>query len=328
MRILVTGATGFLGGNMLKMLAKRFGIGNIIGTGRNIVQSEILRAEGYNIYPGDLCSVDFVKSQFKNIDCLVHCAAKSSLWGKYEDFYQDNVVATLNLLEYIKDLKSFVYISTPSIYFEYKDKYMISEDSKLPSRFVNHYTATKYMAEKEVLNFVKPGMVKTVLRPRAIVGAGDTVIIPRLIKAYKAGKLRIIGPGSNISDFSSVKNVAHAAYLALTTDNDIDGKIFNITDGQALPMWSMIEDTLNKLGLDSKLKRVPYRPVKIIAGFYELINRLILKEEPVLTSYGVGLLRFSCTLDISQARKLLGYEPIISTEESIGEFIKQYLKNE
>ncbi|MBE0675014.1 MAG: NAD-dependent epimerase/dehydratase family protein [Bacteroidales bacterium] len=324
MKILVTGATGFLGSWVLSRLVTQYGKENVVGTGRNVTKSVKMEEEGFVIVRGDLTDPSFVKNYLQGFTHVVHCAAKSSLWGSYDSFYRSNVVATQNLLNEIHGIERFIYISTPSIYFMFSDRFQVREDSALPSRFVNHYTATKYLAEKEVLACPAGNMIRVILRPRALVGAGDTVIVPRVIRAFKAGKLRIIGDGKNICDFTSVKNISHAVALAISSGREINGKIFNITDGQPIQIWRLMEDTLMKMGYEPHLRKINYRLVFAVATISELMHRLLNLGEPVLTRYGVGLLRYSQTLDISAARQWLGYEPIVTTEESLAEFIESY----
>lgn len=324
MKILVTGATGFLGGWVISRLSTEFGLERVFGTGRNQTKGEELKRAGYNIIIGDLTDRDFIRNNLKDFTHVIHCAAKSSLWGSYDSFYQDNVVSTLNLLKGISTIQRFIYISTPSIYFRFSDRFQIKEDSILPDKFANNYVSTKYLAEREVLNFKEREIVRVIFRPRALIGAGDTVIVPRVIRAFKAGKLRIIGNGKNICDFTSVKNIAHAVFLAIGSDNKIDGKVFNITDDNPLAIWELVEDTLKKLGYQPNLKRINYRLVFAIATLSEMVHKLFNLGEPVLTRYGVGVLRYSQTLDISKAKQFLNYKPVISTEESIAEFVNSF----
>jgi nucleoside-diphosphate-sugar epimerase len=324
LNILVTGATGFLGGWVLSKLSDEFGQDKVVGTGRSQARGDELIQEGYTIIIGDLADPEFIRNNLQDFTHVIHCAAKSSLWGNYESFYKNNVITTKNLLEGIPGIQKFIYISTPSIYFRFSDRFQITEDSVLPDKFVNHYTSTKYLAEQEVLNFKERKIIKVVMRPRAIIGAGDTVIVPRVIRAFKAGKLRIIGDGKNICDFTSVKNIAHAVYLAVVSEDDIDGKVFNITDDNPKAIWKMVEETLKKLGYQPNLKKINYRLVFTIASISELVHKIFNLGEPVLTRYGVGLLRYSQTFDITNTKQILKYKPVITTEESIDEFIKSF----
>lgn len=322
MKILVTGATGFTGGWVLKTLGEKFGATRVWGTGRNPDRARLLREQGYQLITGDLTDAGFVQEKLQRFTHIVHCAALSSPFGAYHAFYANNVQSTRNLLNGIGSVQKIVHISTPSLYFNFADRFNVRENDPLPKRFVNHYTATKYLAEQAVLQH--PERQAIVLRPRAIVGAGDTVIMPRLLRAYETGRLKIIGDGRNICDFTSVRNLAHAVCLALDAGPEANGKIFNITDGEPRPLWPLIGHTLGKLGFDTELSSIPYPVVYAVAAAGEFYSLLVSKKEPVLTRYGIGVLKYSLTMDISAARHILRYTPVITTEQSIDEFVKYY----
>ncbi len=324
MKILVTGASGFAGGWILRELSGHYGKDAVTGTGRNKMRISELQHDGYQMITGDLRDVDFVATQLNCFTHVVHCAAKSSLWGSYQEFFEHNVQATRNILRLISSAEQLVYISTPSIYFNFSNRLNVSEDAELPKKFVNHYTSTKFLAEQEILNFQRDSLSKIILRPRAIIGAGDTVILPRVIRAYESGRLKIIGDGKTIADFTSARNLAHAVHLALMTGSPLDGEVFNITDGQSLEIWPLLVDMLKKLGYDHKIGMVHYGLAYTIAMLNEQYCRIFKKEEPVLTRYSTGILKYSLTMSIDKAKRFLNYEPIVTTTQSLDDFIRRY----
>ena len=81
---------------------------------------------GFTIKVGDLVDSEFVNSQLTSYYLIIHCAAKSSVWGSYDSFYKANVVATKNLLEVIHSKQQLIYISTANIYFNFQNEYSIS----------------------------------------------------------------------------------------------------------------------------------------------------------------------------------------------------------
>jgi nucleoside-diphosphate-sugar epimerase len=331
--ILITGATGFVGGRMLETFIQKFGNQQVIGTGRNDTMIKTWQEKGVMIEKGDLSDTVFTQSLFQKnaIKTVIHVAAKSSPWGTYDSFYQSNVVATRNLLEAATATKveRLIYISTPSIYFNFKDRFGVKEDDPIDYEFVNTYTSTKYEAELLVRKFAKETDLFTVIfRPRAIVGRGDTVIIPRVLRAYELDKLRIVGNGKNMADFTSISNLCNAALLAMKADEKCNGEIFNITDGEPQNLWDFIRFLLKNMDLRSDLKQIPYPLAYSVAFLQEKFNAIFKPEvEPALTRYGIGILSKSLTMDISKARQLLGYEPIMTPKESILEFIKS-VKND
>ena len=324
-KILVTGATGFVGGYLLRYLANKFGSSNVFGTGRSKVKAKELIIQGHYILVGDLSDADFVRDKLSGFDVIVHCAAKSSIWGTYDSFYKANVLATQNILEVLASGKQIIYISTANIYFDYSNRFDISEKNPRPNKHSNHYATTKYEAERMVIE--TSDCFTVALRPRAIIGVGDTVVFPRVLKAYKDGKLRMIGKGDNIIDFTSVNNLCHAVNLCIENKEKADGEIFNVTNGDSIKLWDQIKLILVQLGHKPDLKSVPYTLAFISAWFNEIKTR-DQDPEPTLTVYGLAVLKYSVTLSIDKIRKKLGYIPVESSTDTVSDFIDWYKKTE
>jgi len=322
MKILVTGATGFAGGVFIRSLRDKFPDSHIVGTGRNPEKAKELRDEGFEIITGPLTDPGFISGELGHFTHIVHSAARSSIWGKYSEFYRDNVELTKNLLDNIESLERFIYISTANIYFNFKDRIDVKEDDPLPRRYVTWYPVTKLMGEREVLNYQKRAVHTISLRPRGIIGKGDTTSLPRVLKAYEEDKIKIIGNGKNIIDFTSIKNLSHAVALSLTSGPETSGQAYNISDGESFGFWPLMEETTKKLGYNKKIGRVPYPVVYFAASLSELIAKLRGGYEPSLTRYAAGIMKASFTLNNDKASKQLGYKPVISSMESINEFLE------
>lgn len=327
-RILITGATGFLGFRTTEALAEKEDVEQIIAAGRTLKKDATVVSGKVEYCLGDLQDMDYVHSLFeKGITHIVHCAALSSPWGKYQEFYQANVIPQKNLIEAaeLNGIKRFIYISTPSIYFDFKDKWNVSEKDPLPQQFVNQYAVTKREAEilleQSNLEFIS-------LRPRALIGRGDTVILPRLIRAVKENKLKIIGSGKNKVDVTSVANVVEAIYLSLNADNNSLNEHYNISNGNPVDLWEMIGSTLNQLNLSLPENKIPFVVIKNIAAVMELFARIFSLKEPVLTKYSVGTLAMNFTMDITKAKDKLNYQAIMTTEEAVEEFVVWYKKKQ
>jgi len=234
------------------------------------------------------------------------------------------VLATKTLLEASKKngVEKFVFISTPSIYFNYEDRFNVSEDDELPKKMVNHYAETKLIAEKLVLENNGLGIETIALRPRAIIGAEDTVIFPRMLEAYHKGKLRIVGDGNNICDLTCVRNVIESIICAINAPAASYGKAYNITDGQGVNFWDALNYALKSLNLDPPKQKVNKKLALFFAGILEFKAKLLRdKKEPPLTRYGVGILANNFTLDISKAKQMIHYKPVMDTFEGINEYI-------
>lgn len=323
LNILITGASGFLGSIIVEEFSKNNEY-ELISTGRNKNKLENL-SKISTIKQGSLEDIKFTDEVTKNIDIVVHSAALSSPWGKYQEFYNSNILSTENLLKSAvkNNVKRFINVSTPSIYFDYEDRFNIKEDF-LPKKFVNYYAETKYKAELLVKEFYDKSYIETLsLRPRAIIGKGDTTIMPRLIKAQKSGKLRVIGDGKNILDLTSVKNVVHAIALSIKSDKNSLGQAYNITNDEPVLIWEFIDKGFKRLGLNLNKNSVSFDVMYNIAKVLEGVSKFTNKE-PVLTCYGVGALSKSITLNLEKAKNSLGYKPLQNNNEAFEDFVNWY----
>ncbi len=310
--VLVTGATGFLGGAVCRLLARRGW--RVTATGRNEAAGHDLTRFGVAFRRASLEHAAETVGLCAGQDAVVHCAARSSPWGSWQEFHAANIRGTENVLRAAQTarVQRLVHISTPSIYFDFRHRRDLSETSPLPPRQVNAYAATKLAAECLVLAAGTGGLPVVVLRPRAIFGPGDTTIFPRLLRAAGEGRLPVIGNGRNVTDLTYIDNAAAAVACALTAPGVCLGQTFNITDGQPIVLWDFIETLLKSLELPAPRRRLPIRAALALAALTEGLGRLR-RREPALTRYSVGVLGYSQTFDISKARTLLGYHPEIST---------------
>lgn len=323
-RILVTGATGFLGGRIVEGLQSSGA--EVIATGRNTSRQAELEALGATFIAADLTDMQAVSTLARGCDLIIHCAALSSPWGKYHEFYTANVTATDNLLAAAKENKAkrFIFISTPSIYFDFRHRLDIRESDPLPNPMVNHYATTKYIAEQKVF---ASGLPAIALRPRAIIGRGDTVIMPRVLHAYHQNRLRCVGSGQNVVSVTPVANVVHAVQLGMYAGDQALGRAYNIS-GDDVKLWDLLRDMLIKLDLKSEFRRMPYPVAMTAAWLMEQYARLVSGKEPVLTQYSVGILAKDMTLNTDLARQYLGYQPIQNAQQAMIEFAEWWKRSD
>ncbi|MFM8425814.1 MAG: NAD-dependent epimerase/dehydratase family protein, partial [Chloroflexota bacterium] len=212
MKTLITGATGFLGGALARRL---HGMGwDVTALGRNSVKLNELEDAGMRPLRSDVTKKEELLSAFNGQDIVFHCAAFPSPWGGFEKFYQANVIGTRNVVQAClqNNVKRLVYVSTPSIYFDYDSHIGVKENNPLPQP-ISNYAHTKLLAEEEIDKGFAQGLAVVSIRPRALFGEGDTVIFPRLIPRLRSGRLPILGDGENIVDLTYIQNVVDALLL-------------------------------------------------------------------------------------------------------------------
>ena len=320
-KIIVTGATGFLGFNLVKRL-KNMGF-VVIGLGRNIQKGEKLKELGIEFVSVDLLEKEKLNAIFKNVDYVFHCAAKSSVWGDYKFFYKANVEGTKNITDLClkNNVKRLIYVSSPSIYFDFKDKLNIKETEAPTKHPANNYIKTKIIAENVIDNAHKQGLDVITIRPRGIFGLGDSAILPRLLKANEEKFIPKTRKNDILIDITHVENVVEAMILAMQADKEYSGEKYNITNDENIYLYKTLEDVINKKGAKFNSKYIPYELLFLLVSIVELISI----NEPVFTRYSLGLLSFNQTLDISKAKKDLGYKPIISIEDGLKECLNAWI---
>jgi nucleoside-diphosphate-sugar epimerase len=322
MKALITGATGFLGGALAHRL---HGMGwQVTALGRNSVKLNELEDAGMIPLPADISKRDEIRSACKGQDVVFHCAALPAPWGNFEKFYQANVIGTRNVVQACleHDTRRLVYISTPSIYFDYNSRTGVKEDDPLPEP-VSSYARTKLLAEEEIDKGFAGGLPIVSIRPRALFGEGDTVIFPRLLARLKTGRLPVLGDGENVVDLTYVQNVVDALLLCADSPAYTLGKKYNISNGEPVKIWELIARICDELDLPHPTRRVSHQTAHIGAGAIELLYSLIpYSPEPPLTRLSVSMLANNTTLDISAARSELGYQPNVSVEEGVQRFLR------
>jgi nucleoside-diphosphate-sugar epimerase len=316
---LVTGATGGLGRHLVPKLV-RAGY-RVRASGRNLAVGKSLADSNVEFIGGDLRGSTQIRQLAKDADVIFHCAARSSPWGRYEEFHAINVEATRALADAAGAMgcNRFVLVSTPSIYFQFKDAFDVREDAALPDRFVNHYATTKMEAERIVQTAASERMKVTIIRPRGLFGELDSVLLPRLMKIARHGKMPIFNGGKALVDVTYAGNVADA--MLLCDRADAPSGIYNITNGEPLPVRDLLQSVFRVLHLNVELVPLPYRLMDMVAGGWETVAKaLAVETEPRLLRYSLGLMNYSQTLDITAARKRLGYVPTVRIEEGLERF--------
>ncbi|MCE3200427.1 NAD-dependent epimerase/dehydratase family protein [Paenibacillus sonchi] len=320
-RVLVTGATGFLGRHAVRRFAE---LGwEVFGLGRNLEAGQQIEKDGAVFVCEDLRHTEAAARACTGMDLVFHCAALSSPWGKYSDFVACNVEATRNIAEGCKrhGVPRLIHISTPSLYSSRKSRLSIREADPLPPKPANSYAATKLMAERVVQQAAGEGLAVFILRPRAIFGPMDNALFPRLLAANQGKGVPLLDGGGAMIDVTCVENVIDAMLLCSSAPLSAAGRAYNITNGEPILFRDLLERLFARLEIPLHSRQLPYRTAYALAGLLEGVYKLLpFLGEPVLTRYSASALGVSQTLDISLAREQLGYHPRVTTDEGLQSF--------
>jgi nucleoside-diphosphate-sugar epimerase len=320
-RVLVTGGTGFLGRHIVWRLGELGA--DVVFTGRDRDHASVVLA-GFDRTRGQVRFVPVshgtpeaartLDEAAQEMDAIVHCAALSAPWGRRETFERANVGSTREVVQACeaRSIQRLVHISTPSLYFDFRDHVNIRENEPLP-RPVNAYARTKGIAEQLVMRAEIDTVIA--LRPRAIFGPWDTTLLPRLLRVARQTRLPLMRGGTSLLDLTYIDNVVDAVVLALGAN--LTRATFNISNGEPMTVLALFKALASAFDFEPRFRRIPYPLVATVAALLEAGATFAPNWEPPLTRYSAGLLAFSQTLDLTQAREVLGYAPRISLADGL-----------
>lgn len=317
MRILVTGASGFVGGRLVELAA---GAGHeVFGLGRRrLDRSDYASVDLGTTSPDQLPSLPW------RPDAVIHCAARAAPYAPRKAYERDNVTATRAVVDWCERLgrdggrPRLVHVSSSSVLYKDGDQLDLTEESPVAPPFANDYARTKAAAEGIIRTY---GGSWVIARPRAVFGPGDTVLFPRIIAAAKAGRIpRLTGRATPaVGDLIYVDNLADYL-LQLATRPDLGG-VYNLTNAEPVEIEAMLLEVVDRLGLQAPTREVSLRTALRAATVLEATWRVLhLPGEPPITPYGVGVLTSSKTFVPDRMLADLG-PPRVSIRQGVEEFV-------
>ena len=310
MKILVTGASGFVGSRFMARFCGRPGV-SLYGVGRR------------PLAVADYAALDLAEPfdvPFEP-DVVIHAAARATPWARRQDYERDNVLATSRVIDFCRrrGLPRLIYVSSSSVYYRPGHQLGLTERSPIGPRFVNDYAATKYAGEALVRAY--PGRC-VIVRPRAVFGPGDTVLFPRILAAARTGKLPLIttaGPPA-IGDLIYIDTLVDYLFTIATRTDVADA--YNLTNNEPVVIQDFLLDVFVRLGLPAPTRRVSVRTAMAAAAVTETMYRVLrLPGEPPVTRFGVGVFAWSKTFDVTRALTDLG-PPSVTLAEGVEAFVR------
>jgi nucleoside-diphosphate-sugar epimerase len=323
--VLVTGGTGFLG---------RAIVDRLLSQGRPVAvagrtPAPDLEARGVRFIRVALEDPAGVREACRGMQAVFHVAARVGVWGRRADFFRANVLGTRAVIDgcRIHGVGRLIHTSTPSVVYNGRDLCGADESLPLTTRCPSPYPLTKAAAEAEVLAAHGQALRTVALRPHLIWGPGDPHLVPRLLARARAGRLRIVGEGTNRVDMVHIENAADAhiaAERSLAGDAPAaGGKAYFITNGEPVILWEWINGLLAAFGMAPVTRRLSLRAATAIGCACEAAWSLLpLASEPPMTRFVAAELAKDHWFNISAARRDLGYAPRVSMERGTSDLVR------
>lgn len=334
MKVLVTGATGFIGLHLVQKLAEEGS--EVICLVRKTSckkRVEMLTKLGAQIYYGDITNEGSLKHLPADVDIIYHLAAlvDHSLVG-YEPYYQINVIGTRNLIERFlnSDLKKFVFVSSIAAIGLVKTKTGLVNES-VRCHPVTSYGKSKHEAEKllfHYFNYFKFPVI--ILRPPVVYGPGGKGSFFETVKFVKQKIERgrpifYVNRGSALTSLCYIDNLVDALTLVMKSKHV--GEIFHIDDGRPYTHKEILTTIASILGKRPVEIYVPKIFLYVLASTSDFLNATLGVSLKGLSRAKAEALSTNMAFDTSKAKKYLGYTPICNFNEFVRKTIVWYTQN-
>ncbi|NQV18366.1 MAG: GDP-mannose 4,6-dehydratase [Armatimonadetes bacterium] len=311
MKILVTGAAGFIGSHLCDALVKEhevFGLDNFCDfydpkiKWNNI--NEILKNDNFRIFESDICDLSGLNKIFSEcrFDLVIHLAAMAGVRPSIENpklYTEVNINGTVNLLEECRknNIKNFIFASSSSVYGNNK-KVPFSEDDPVDLP-ISPYASTKKACELICHTFHHLYDISLLcLRFFTVYGPRQRpdLAIHKFTRLMLAGKpIPVFGDGATQRDYTYIDDIIDGVLKAIDyvqTGNHYE--IFNLGESQTIALSYMIKTLEQVLDLKAKKEQFPLQPGDVNITF----------------------------ADISKSKKILGYNPQTKFDDGISKFIE------
>lgn len=302
--IAITGSTGFVGSHLVRSLSND-GY-SIKAFGRSPEPPELL------LKYADYHQWDITKqvnvATVVSADVFIHAAGYVDFWGNKKDIYQANVVGAQNAIKLAKRMgvKTFIYLSSASVYDPSVDKINIKESAPYAKHYLNYYAETKVEAEK-LLKSSKLFDSVMIIRPHAIYGPGDRTVVPQILSRVRNHRFALPDKGDVKYSVTHVGNIVDAVRLIVKRPPR-GATVLNITDSKPVEAKKFLREVLVRLDGEIRIVTIPYSMGLVAAHLLESWAKLIRADSaPLLTVNIMYQLHHESTMSIDLAKQSIGY---------------------
>jgi nucleoside-diphosphate-sugar epimerase len=319
--VLVTGASGLLGGAVARALVAR-------GEHVRTLQRRPSGVDGAQDVAGSLTDPDAVARAVAGVDGVVHLAARVSLAGPPAEFDAVNVGGTSLLLDAAEraGVRRFVQVSSPSVAHAGSSLIGVGADPADPAHARGDYARTKAAAELLALDRDgRGGMAVVAVRPHLVWGPGDTQLVQRVLDRAARGRLPLLDHGAALIDTLYVDNAADGIAAALDRAPDVPGRAYVLTNGEPRTVADLLTGICRAAGVQPPAWRVPARLARAAGGLVETVWRLRPgTDEPPMTRFLAEQLSTAHWFDQRATRADLRWTPAVSLDEGFARLAAHY----
>ena len=328
---LITGATGLLGSHIAEQLVAAGESVRVLV--RPNSDTSFLDTLGVEKALGDVTDAASLAGAMKGVTTVYHAAAQVGDWGKWAWYLDVTINGTRNMLDAAKaaGVKRFLHVSSISAYGHPDGEGMVIDETAplgVNLHKWSYYSRAKVEAEKLAWAAHEAGDVPvTVVKPSWLFGERDRASLPRLIRAIRKKKTKILGEGTNRLNLTYAGNEAEGCILAATMDKAL-GESYNLSNDGLITQAEYFNKIAAAVGCPPVTKHVPYKVAYTAAFLMEFFGRLFgRKTPPLVTRYSVWLIGRKCFFSAEKARNELNWQPTVGYDEGIERSVKWCVDN-
>lgn len=311
MSVLLTGATGYLGGHLAEYLSTRSDIKlRCLVRPRTDRRDEPLKNLNAEVFYGDLLRPDSYEAALEGIDVVIHAATFATLYNHAEEekslFYEPTKKLIKRCID--KRVRRFIFASGAGVLgFGVQ-----GGKESLPRRPLSFWPHQNILIKIEELleRYQREIKIETVIiRPGIYIGkgGGDHSMVIGIAKGLKEKQLPYIQGGKAIISVVSLKDVAEVFYLSAISKNAA-GQIYHISSGEKVTMKEIIDFIADGLNYERPKKDIPILMAKTTGFFMEIMSRLT-KKEPLICRTMASMAGKDLHISIDKAVRELGFKP-------------------
>ena len=317
MHILITGATGFIGGHLVESLhARGHRLRCLVRSTSNLSWIKHLPIE--YVY-GDLFDHAVLRTAVTGVECVYHLAGTTKAKSKAE-YFRGNHLATENLLTAVLEanptLKRFIHVSTQAAVGPSTGN--VAVDETTPFHPITSYGVSKMEAEKECLR-VRDRLPITIVRPPAVYGPRDKDVF-QFFNTMNKGLQPMIGFSTKRVSLIHVRDLVEGIILAGEHPEGV-GQTYFISSERYYD-WKEIGDlTAGVLGRKVMRLRIPEACVYAIAGVAEVFSLVTGKAVLLNIEKARDIVQDAWTCSIAKAQRELGFRESLTLEQGVRETV-------
>lgn len=315
--ILITGAAGLLGGELLRRLRAA---GCPVRGFDLAPTTDADFSAGENCLRGDLLDPTACRRACEGVRAVIHTAARQHhsgmpRWGR-ERFFTANVDMTQNIAAAAAaaGARHFIFISSDMVYGLPVGRPFTEADAPRP---IGPYGRSKLASERACAAVRRHGLVVTIFRPRLLVGPGRLGILKKLFDRIRVGRsVPMLGDGRGRYQMAAVSDVADACLAAL--DRPVD-EVMNLGSADPPTVRDLLGDLCRRAGTGSSLRSLPRRPARAALWALHAVRLAPLTPEQF------RIADRDYVLDCSRARQFIGWQPGLNDADMLWDAYRTYV---